>query len=246
MTKLIVGLGNPGPRYAHTRHNVGFSVIAELGRRYGLSAGSRGNAIIGEGTIGSQRVVLAQPTTMMNDSGRAVAPLRKKHGVWELEDLLVVYDELDLPLGTVRIRARGSAGGHNGMKSIIQAVGGQDFPRVRVGIGRPPGGSDPIEHVLARFKPDEKPVIEQAIATAADAIESWIALGTDETMNRFNGGPGGAGTSPDDRRATASGEAADGRANGAPAKNDGTGRPAEQRRPGASLPQSSSTPEPAP
>jgi PTH1 family peptidyl-tRNA hydrolase len=187
MTKLIVGLGNPGPRYSHTRHNVGFSVVAELGRRYGFRAGSKGPAIVGEGRIAGIPVVLAQPTTMMNDSGRAVAQLRKKHGVWDLEDMLVVYDELDLPLGTVRIRGQGSAGGHNGMKSIINAVGGQDFARVRVGIGRPMGGLDPIEHVLARFRPDEKPIIDKAVGIAADAIEAWVELGTYETMNRFNG-----------------------------------------------------------
>src|SRR5205807_6233097 len=103
---------------------------------------------------------------------------------------LVVYDELDLPLGTVRIRARGSAGGHNGMKSIIEAVGSQDFARIRVGIGRPQPGQDPIEHVLSRFKPDERPLIDDAISTAADAVEAWLELGTAETMNRFNGATG--------------------------------------------------------
>jgi PTH1 family peptidyl-tRNA hydrolase len=192
VTKLIVGLGNPGPRYAHTRHNIGFGVIAELGRRYGIHASSRGNAIVGEGSIKNQRVVLVEPTTMMNDSGRAVGPLRKKHGAWDLDDILVVYDELDLPLGTVRLRGKGSSGGHNGVKSIIEVLGSQDFPRLRVGIGRPGPGDDPITHVLARFKPDEKPIIEEAIATAADAVETWLELGTAETMNRFNGPRGTA------------------------------------------------------
>ncbi len=187
MSKLIVGLGNPGPRYHHTRHNVGFAVVAELGRRHGVRAVSRGAAIVGEGTIAGQRVALAEPTTMMNDSGRAVAQLRKRHNVWTPSDLLIVYDELDLPLGTVRVRSSGSAGGHNGMKSIIQAIGGQDFPRVRVGIGRPPPGQDPVEYVLGRFKPDERPIIDEAISTAADAIESWLENGIEETMNRFNG-----------------------------------------------------------
>lgn len=187
MSKLIVGLGNPGPRYHHTRHNVGFAVVAELGRSHGVRAVSRGAAIVGEGTIAGQRVALAEPTTMMNDSGRAVAQLRKRHNVWTPSDLLIVYDELDLPLGTVRVRSSGSAGGHNGMKSIIQAIGGQDFPRVRVGIGRPPPGQDPVEYVLGRFKPDERPIIDEAISTAADAIESWLENGIEETMNRFNG-----------------------------------------------------------
>jgi len=187
VSKLIVGLGNPGPRYHHTRHNVGFAVVAELGRSHGVRAVSRGAAIVGEGTIAGQRVALAEPTTMMNDSGRAVAQLRKRHNVWTPSDLLIVYDELDLPLGTVRVRSSGSAGGHNGMKSIIQAIGGQDFPRVRVGIGRPPPGQDPVEYVLGRFKPDERPIIDEAISTAADAIESWLENGIEETMNRFNG-----------------------------------------------------------
>src|SRR5205085_6930157 len=133
---------------------------------------------------------------------------------WKLEDLLVVYDELDLPLGTVRIRAQGSAGGHNGMKSIIQAVGGQDFARIRVGIGRPPGGRDPIEHVLARFRPEEKPIIEEAISRAADAVETWLELGVEETMNRFNGTGGGTGGGGSGSGGTGGGGATSG---GAPA-----------------------------
>src|SRR5581483_9935938 len=123
MTKLIVGLGNPGPRYNHTRHNVGFAVVAELGRRHAIHGVSRGQAIVGEGTILGERVVLAEPTTMMNDSGRAVGLLRRRHNVWELANLLLVVDDMDLPIGAVRLRGRGSAGGHNGIKSVINAVG---------------------------------------------------------------------------------------------------------------------------
>ncbi|HZT08327.1 MAG TPA: aminoacyl-tRNA hydrolase [Chloroflexota bacterium] len=186
MTKLIVGLGNPGPRYHHTRHNVGFAVVAELGRRHNVPGRSRGPVIVGEGAISGQPVVLAQPTTMMNASGAPVALLRKRHNVWSLDDLLVVVDDMDLALGTVRLRPRGSAGGHNGLKSIIDALGSQDFPRLRVGIGRPPPGVDPIDYVLTRFSPAERATIEKAIATAADAVECWIEHGADETMNRFN------------------------------------------------------------
>jgi PTH1 family peptidyl-tRNA hydrolase len=191
MTKLIVGLGNPGPRYRHTRHNVGFAVVAELGHRHGIHGASRGSAIVGEGTIRGERVALAEPTTMMNLSGRAVAQLRKRCNVWELANLLVVVDDMDLPLGTVRIRPRGSAGGHNGLKSIIDAVGGQEFARLRIGVGRPPPGVDPIDHVLTRFTPDDRRIIDRAIEVAADGVECWIEYGVEETMNRFNGLPGG-------------------------------------------------------
>jgi PTH1 family peptidyl-tRNA hydrolase len=186
MTKLIVGLGNPGPRYSHTRHNVGFSVVSALGERHRIRGRSRGPSIVGEGEIAGQAVVLAQPTTMMNLSGKAVAQLVRSMNLRDLQNLLVVYDEMDLPLGTLRLRARGSAGGHNGIKSVIHALGTQDFPRLRVGVSRPPPDLDPVDYVLTRFRPEEKPVLEQAISAAADAIEWWVHAGTDDTMNRFN------------------------------------------------------------
>jgi PTH1 family peptidyl-tRNA hydrolase len=202
MTKLVVGLGNPGPRYSHTRHNVGFSVVATLSERYRIGGRKRGAAIVGEGEIAGEAVALAQPTTMMNNSGRAVLQLVRSFNVRDFENLLVVYDEMDLPLGTLRLRPRGSAGGHNGVKSIIQALGTQEFPRLRIGVSRPPTNMDPIDHVLTRFRPEEKPVLERTIAVAADAVETWLQLGNDETMNRFNqwradaveaeGGPDGA------------------------------------------------------
>src|SRR5436190_1114061 len=142
MTKIIVGLGNPGPRYSHTRHNVGFSIIVALGERYRINGRRRGAAIVGEGAIAGEPVALAQPTTMMNLSGRAVAQLARSYNVHDLTQLLVVYDDMDLPLGSIRLRPQGSAGGHNGMKSIIQAVGSQEFPRLRVGVSRPPPDMD--------------------------------------------------------------------------------------------------------
>ncbi len=186
MTKIVVGLGNPGPRFSHTRHNVGFSVIVTLGERHRIQGRQRGPAIIGAGEFEGEPLVLAQPTTMMNLSGRAVAYLLRAYNVRDLENLLVVYDEMDLPLGTIRLRPGGSAGGHNGMKSIIQAAGTQDFPRLRVGVSRPPPDLDPIDYVLTRFRPEEKPILEQVIRKAAEAVESWLQVGTAETMNRFN------------------------------------------------------------
>jgi peptidyl-tRNA hydrolase, PTH1 family len=123
---------------------------------------------------------------MMNLSGNAAAELRRAYNVQDLSYLLVAYDELDLPLGVIRMRDRGSAGGHNGMKSIIERLGTQDFARLRIGIGRPPLGVDPIDYVLTTFRPEERPVIEGAIGHAADAVESWVAVGPADTMNRFN------------------------------------------------------------
>ncbi|MBM2810018.1 MAG: peptidyl-tRNA hydrolase [Chloroflexi bacterium] len=184
--KLVVGLGNAGPRYSHTRHNVGFSVIKTLGERHKVKGRSRGPAIFGEGKIADQDVVLAQPTTMMNLSGRAVAYLCRACNIHDLANMLVIVDDMDLPLGTVRFREGGSAGGHNGLKSIIEAVGTDGFSRLRIGVGRPFAGNDPVDHVLSTFRPDEKPIIDRAIRTAADAVESWIEHGATDTMNRFN------------------------------------------------------------
>jgi peptidyl-tRNA hydrolase, PTH1 family len=187
MTKLVVGLGNVGPRYRSTRHNIGFMVAAELGERYRLTARTRGRAVVAQGRIRDQDVALAQPTTMMNVSGRAVAELRKTFNVFDVSNLLIVYDEMDLPLGTLRFRGQGSAGGHNGLKSIIEVVGTQEFPRLRVGVGRPPMGVDPIDHVLSTFRPEEKPILDQVVRAAADAVECWLESGVDECMSRFNG-----------------------------------------------------------
>ena len=162
-------------------------VVAELGERYRLTARTKGRAVVAQGRVREQDVALAQPTTMMNVSGRAVVELRKTFNIFDLSNLLVVYDEMDLPLGTLRFRAQGSAGGHNGIKSIIETVGGQGFPRLRVGVSRPPPGMDPIDFVLTTFHPDEKPILEQVVVAAADAVECWVEYGIQECMNRFNG-----------------------------------------------------------
>jgi len=182
--KLIVGLGNPGPKYAGTRHNVGFCVVDEVARRAGLSlTQERFHGWFGRGTVAGQEVVLLKPTTFMNRSGQAVAAAGRFYQV-ELADLLVISDDLALPLGKLRMRARGSAGGHNGLQDIIHRVGDDAFARLRIGIDPPK--DDPVSYVLTRFAGDEEPVIAAAYDRAADAVECWVKLGTEFAMNRFN------------------------------------------------------------
>lgn len=184
--KLVVGLGNPGPRYVGTRHNVGYSVVAELARRHGINAKTRGPSLVGRGTIHGETVVLAQPKTFMNLSGRAVTSLRQLYAVRDLADLLVVTDDIDLPAGALRMRDRGSSGGHNGLKSVFAALGSEEVARLRIGVGRPGPGDDAIDHVLSRFDPEEQAVIDKVVGLAADAVECWIQYGPAEAMNRYN------------------------------------------------------------
>jgi PTH1 family peptidyl-tRNA hydrolase len=182
---LIVGLGNPGPEYANTRHNVGFMVVDVLSRRHRIPVKStQHGARVGEGEIAGEPVALVKPLTYMNISGRAVAPLANQHSLPPTH-VLVIYDDADLPLGKLRVRAHGSAGGHGGLKSIIAALGSSEFPRVRIGIGRTSGG-DLVEHVLRSFRPDEREAIQYAIERAADVIECILTDGIEAAMNRFN------------------------------------------------------------
>jgi PTH1 family peptidyl-tRNA hydrolase len=183
--KLVVGLGNPGSRYRRTRHNVGFMVIDMVAERWGITVGGkRHEAELGTGTVEGERVVLAKPQTFMNASGESVAKLRRLYRL-DPADVLAVYDDLDLPLGKVRLRGEGGAGGHNGMASLITVLG-KGFPRLRIGIGRPPGGADPVGFVLEPFEAKESGTIDDAIARASDAVEAWITLGLDAAMNRVN------------------------------------------------------------
>ena len=229
--KAIVGLGNPGPRYRNSRHNAGWHVLDELYRRWGGGKPLQArHAEVVKTAISGQPVMLVKPQTFMNDSGKAVRALVEKDGL-DPVDVLVVYDDLDLPVGRIRLRARGSAGGHGGIKSVQQQLAGvgrlkrrepvaaavavgapqpaggdaparaapeaaptaapardpQDFPRLKVGIGRPPAGVDPIEFVLTTFVPDELTLIRPAVERAADAVESWLTEGPDVAANRFNG-----------------------------------------------------------
>ena len=189
--KLIVGLGNPGDKYRATRHNIGFAVLDELARRAGIQM----DAAPVEALIGRWRAsdtLLAKPLTFMNASGEAVGGLLRYFKI-DAADLLVVVDEVQLPLGKLRARARGSAGGHNGLKSVIAHVG-QEFSRLRLGVGRGPeieGGRaqrDLADHVLSRFDVDERAEVDRMIARATDAAEMFVTGGIAEVMNRFNGG----------------------------------------------------------
>ena len=184
-TKLIVGLGNPGPQYENTKHNLGFWVINELLLRLQLSRLEPScRSLIARTKWHSSEVIFAKPMTYMNNSGQAVSIIVQKFEI-SPHDLCVVYDDLNLDLGVLRIRKGGSDGGHNGMKSIIRHLGTQDFPRLRVGIGKVEG--DWIDHVLKEFSATEREHIDKAIPCAADAIETFVTDGVQTTMNRFNG-----------------------------------------------------------
>ena len=182
--KLLVGLGNPGPQYRDTRHNVGFWVIDEVARRWQLSDGwrQRDDALFVRQPGGA---ILAKPLTFMNHSGFAVSRL---HQFFKIEpvDLLVVIDEVALPLGRLRARARGSAGGHNGLKSIIEQLGSAEVARLRIGVGRGDARRDLADHVLSTFDPDERETIAAAVQRAADASEMFVAEGIERVMNTFN------------------------------------------------------------
>jgi len=185
---LIVGLGNPGLRYAANRHNIGFCCLERLAAAHDLPFDRRQKrARVALGTIRGRRVILAKPQTFMNESGRAVAPLAHFYKV-PLERLLVVYDDLDLPLGTIRLRPEGGSGGHKGMRSIIEHLGSQDFPRLRIGIGRPPGRMDPAAYVLQDFSAEEKPLVEEVLERVVAAIETWLREGIEAAMGRYNRG----------------------------------------------------------
>ena len=183
--KLIVGLGNPGRRYRGTRHNVGWDVIARLAERVGIRVNEdEGFAEVGRGTIGTRRVLLARPYTYVNVSGEAVRDLRRRHRL-RPEDILIIVDDIDLPLGRLRLRAGGSAGGHNGLKSIIDALGTTEFPRLRVGIGRPPLGVEAADFVLTRFTEEER-MVHETLERAAEAVELVVTEGLPAAMNRVN------------------------------------------------------------
>lgn len=201
--KMIVGLGNPGPRYARNRHNIGFQIVDLLARRHDISLSrSKYNGLFGDGWISQrpafdpenpfgglperQKVLLVRPLTFMNRSGDAVGPLAHYFEI-EPEDIFVIYDELDLPSGKLRLRPSGGSGGHNGIKSLIRHLGTNEFPRARVGIGRPDGPMDPADYVLQNFSEDEEIVFETLRARVADAVECWLFQGIEAAMNRYNG-----------------------------------------------------------
>jgi PTH1 family peptidyl-tRNA hydrolase len=188
---MIVGLGNPGAEYARSRHNVGFQIIDLLAQRHGLEFDrfqKRARLAIGwirMPGIQDRRVLLAKPMTFMNASGEAVAPLAAFYKIAPA-DILVIFDDLDLPVGRIRLRPGGSSGGQKGMQSIIKHLGGAEFPRLRVGIGRPPGQMDPADYVLRPFSPDQEAEMAFVRPRAVDALEAWLAVGIDVAMNQFN------------------------------------------------------------
>jgi PTH1 family peptidyl-tRNA hydrolase len=186
---LIAGLGNPGPKYAANRHNVGFRCLENLASAYHLRFDrQQKRARVALGIIQGRRVVLAQPQTFMNESGRAVVPLARFYQV-PPHRLLVVYDDLDLPPWTVRMRPEGGSGGHKGMRSIIEQLGDQGFPRLRIGIGRPPGRMEAVDYVLRDFSAEEALQLEEMLDRAVAAIETWLVQGIDMAMSRHNSGP---------------------------------------------------------
>jgi len=184
--KLIAGLGNPGDRYRDTRHNVGFEVLDRIAARLGSEfSREKHRGQYAEVRIAGQKVILLKPMTFMNLSGDSVARAAR-NGVNHPSEVLIVYDDVDLPLGKIRLRTGGSAGGHNGMKSVIERLGTQDVPRLRIGVGSETTGGERVDHVLGRFRPEEREIVDEAIERAADACVCCVEEGLETAMNKFN------------------------------------------------------------
>ncbi|MDE0927327.1 MAG: aminoacyl-tRNA hydrolase [Acidimicrobiales bacterium] len=184
---LVIGLGNPGEKYAGTRHNVGAEVVAELARRQSAALKSgKEQALVAEVRINQQRVALAFPQTFMNESGQAAQKLVRRHGIEEPQKIVVIHDELDLPVGSLKVKAGGGLAGHNGLKSITAHLHTQDYLRVRIGIGRPPGRQSTSDHVLRRPGKAEGQELATIILEAADAVELILAQGVDVAMGQIN------------------------------------------------------------
>lgn len=186
--KIIAGLGNPTKEYEGTRHNIGFSVIDKLADKYNISMNEKKHkAICGKGMIEGEKVILLKPQTYMNLSGESVVDAVNFYKVDPEEDVIIIYDDIDLDVGKLRIRTKGSAGGHNGMKNIIAHLGTQVFPRIRVGVGAKPKDWDLADYVLGRFPKEELPEIEAGRETACEAVKIIVSQGTEAAMNRING-----------------------------------------------------------
>ena len=184
--KLIVGLGNPGRRYVHSRHNVGFRCVEHMARQWNVPLRERRKlAVLGMGSVDGHEVVLAKPRTFMNDSGSAVAYLMTRFASAP-GDLLLVYDEMDLPLGKVRIRRGGSAAGHNGVRSVIDAIASREFPRVRLGIGKAPEGVAGMDHVLKPLRAEERRTVGESVITVAQAVRCLLDEGIEAAMGKYN------------------------------------------------------------
>ncbi len=184
--RLIIGLGNPGPKYRNTRHNLGYDCVDLIAEKWRIcNMERRAKAALRRGRWAGQELVLAKPRTFMNSSGEAVSYLLDRFTV-DLADLLVIYDDMQLPLGRLRVRPKGSDGGHKGIRSIINALRTDNIPRVRLGIGCLPEGEDPVDYVLGRFSQEDSLVLNRALESAVDAAECWLEEGIDAAMNRFN------------------------------------------------------------
>ncbi|MDS1015129.1 aminoacyl-tRNA hydrolase [Lentilactobacillus buchneri] len=185
--KMIVGLGNIGPQYDGTRHNTGFMVVEQFAKSHDILIKTRKmNAKYGSGFVNNTKVMVVEPTTFMNDSGLAVRPLMDYFDV-SIEDLIIVHDDMDLPVGKIRIKDKGSAGGHNGIKSIIASVGTQNFDRIRVGIDHPDHGNTVVNYVLGRFSKDQAPMFKQAADHAVYALDDWIdGMSIPDLENQYN------------------------------------------------------------
>lgn len=184
--KLIVGLGNPGREYELTRHNIGFMAIDELAKRWNISLNEQKfKGVFGAGFVNGEKVILLKPLTYMNLSGESIRPLMDYYKI-DVEDFVVMYDDLDIPVGKLRLRMKGSAGGHNGVKSTISHLGTQEFQRIRMGIDRPKNGMKVVDYVLGRFTSEEIPDVNHSIEKAADACEEWLNKPFLQIMNTFN------------------------------------------------------------
>lgn len=184
---VIVGLGNPGNKYENTRHNIGFITIDAISKKYGIKVDRiKYKALVGEGEIGGEKVLLVKPQTFMNLSGESVREIAQWYKL-PIENIIVIYDDADLSVGTIRVRPKGSSGTHNGMKSIIYQLQSDQFPRIRIGIGKAPDEWDLADYVLGRFNSEEAEQIGEAVVRAADAVKTLISSGVNAAMNLFNG-----------------------------------------------------------
>ena len=184
--KLIVGLGNPGKQYERTRHNIGFNVIDSLSDKFSIPLDSvKFKGIYGVGNVNGEKLFLLKPITYMNLSGESISAIMDYYQI-EIEELVVIYDDLDLPVGKIRLRQKGSAGGHNGIKSTIAHLGTQDFNRIRVGIDRPNNGMEVSDYVLSRFTNEEQEEMSRVVNACSEAIEYWLENPFLQVMNRYN------------------------------------------------------------
>ncbi|MCX7922231.1 MAG: aminoacyl-tRNA hydrolase [Clostridia bacterium] len=183
---IIAGLGNPGAEYISTRHNIGFEIVDFLADKHGIKISKlKHKALLGDGTIEGRRVILVKPQTFMNLSGESIREIIEWYKV-PMENIIIIYDDIDLPLGKIRVRPKGSAGTHNGMRSIIYHTQSDEFPRVRVGIGKPPQGWELANYVLGKFSNDEKKFVHESMINAAEAVAAIVKSGAEAAMNKYN------------------------------------------------------------